>query len=137
MDPVIKHREISFCSITDKRDKSHDAVEHLKALDGVLLSHGLSSHTVHVAYDLNITNLENIEIHLSNSGFHLDNSILANIRRAVIFYCEEAHIENIHNEARNESEGDVHASDIIYQRQVKHPSHVCRDNRPEHWRKYL
>lgn len=137
MDPVIKHREISFCSVTDKSDKSKDAVELLKSLNGVLLSHELTSHTVHIAYDLNITNLEFIECHLSKSGFHLDNSILANIRRAVIFYCEEAHIENLHNEARNESEGDVHASDIIYQRQQKHPSHICRDHRPEHWRKYL
>ena len=137
MDPVIKHREVGFCSVTDKSNKSQGAVELLNNIDGVLLSHSLTSHTIHVAYDLHIIHLELIEEQLTKSGFNLDNSILANVRRAIIFYCEEAQLENLHNEARNESEGDVHAADIVNQRQRKHPSHVCRDNRPEHWRKYL
>ena len=134
---VIKHREIHFCSIHANPDQAHSAVFVINDLDGVMMSHALDHHRIKLAYDLHQITLEEIENILRNEGFHLDNSILAKIKRSIVFYCEEASRENSKNDRLIKEVHDKHKSDIIYLRPKKKKLCDCRDQRPEHWRKYL
>ena len=134
---VIKNREIHFCSIHANPDQAHSAVFIVNDLDGVLMSHALDNHRIKLAYDLDKITLEEIEVILSNEGFHLDNSILAKIKRSIVFYCEEASRENSRNERLIKEVHDKHKSDVIYLRPKKKKLCDCRDQRPEHWRQYL
>ena len=116
---VIKNREIHFCSIHANPDQAHSAVFIVNDLDGVLMSHALDNHRIKLAYDLDKITLEEIEFILSNEGFHLDNSLLAKIKRSIVFYCEEASRENSRNERLIKEVHDKHKSDVIYLRPKK------------------
>ena len=134
---VIKYREIHFCSIHADPDQAHSAVFIINDLHGVLMSHALNNHRIKIAYDLERITLIEIEDVLSNEGFHLDNSILAKIKRSIVFYCEEASRENSKSERLIREAHDKHKSDVIYLRPKKKKLCDCRDHRPEHWRHYL
>ena len=134
---VIKHREIHFCSLHANPDQAHSAVFVINDLDGVLMSHALDHYRIKLAYDLDHITLEEIENILRNEGFHLDNSILAKIKRSIVFYCEEASRENSRDDRLIREVHDKHQSDVIYLRPKKKKLCDCRDQRPEHWRQYL
>ena len=134
---VIKHREIHFCSLHANPDQAHSAVFVINDLSGVLMSHALDYHRIKIAYNLEQITLEEIEAVLRNGGFHLDNSVLAKIKRSIVFYCEEASRENSKNERLIQEVHDKHKSDVIYLRPKRKNLCDCRDHRPEHWRQYL
>lgn len=134
---VIKYREIHFCSIHADPNQAHSAVFIVNDLHGVLMSHALDHHRIKIAYNLEQITLIEIEDILSNEGFHLDNSILAKIKRSIVFYCEEASRENSKTERLIREAHDKHKSDVIYLRPKKKRLCDCRDHRPEHWRHYL
>ncbi|MDX2503687.1 MAG: hypothetical protein QNL62_04315 [Gammaproteobacteria bacterium] len=134
---VIKHREIHFCPLHANPNQAHSAVFIINDLSGVLMSHALDHHRIKIAYNLERITLEEIEAVLSNEGFHLDNSILSKIKRSIVFYCEEASLENSKNERLIQEVHDKHNSDVIYLRPKKKKLCDCRDHRPEHWRQYL
>lgn len=134
---VIKHREIHFCSLHANPDQAHSAVFVVNDLDGVLMSHALDHNHIKLAYNLDQITLEEIENILRNEGFHLDNSILAKIKRSIVFYCEEALRENSKDDRLIQEVHDKHKSDVIYLRPKKKKLCDCRDQRPEHWRQYL
>lgn len=134
---IIKHRDIYFCSLHVNPNQAHSAVFIINDLHGVLLSHALDQHHIKITYDLNRITLEEIEDILRYEGFHLNNSILAKIKRSIVFYCEEASRENSKNERLIEEVHDKHTSDVIYLRPRKKKLCDCRDHRPESWRHYL
>ncbi len=134
---LIKHREIHFGAIHYNPNQAHSAVFAVNDLPGVLMSHALNHHCIKIAYDLNRITLSEIENVLQNTGFHLDNSILAKIKRSIVFYCEEASRENNKQERLIEEVHNKHKSDVIYIRTKKKKLCDCRDHRPESWRQYL
>ncbi len=134
---VIRHREIHFCSLHSDPEQAHSAVFIINDLNGVLMSHVLDDHHIKVTYNLNRITLEEIEDVLRFEGFHLNNSILAKIKRSIVFYCEEASRENTKKERLIEEVHDEHTGDVIYLRHHKKKLCDCRDQRPESWRHYL
>lgn len=134
---VIKHREIHFCSLHVSPDQAHSAVFFINDLHGVLMSHALNHHQLKITYDLNRITLEEIEDVLRFEGFHLNNSILAKIKRSIVFYCEEASRENSKQERLIAEVHDKHTGDVIYLRPKKKKLCDCRDQRSESWRHYL
>ncbi len=134
---LIKHREIHFGTIHSNPNQAHSAVFAVNDLPGVLMSHTLNHHCIKIAYDLNRITLSEIENVLLNDGFHLDNSILAKIKRSIVFYCEEASRENNKQERLIEEVHNKHKSDVVYIRTKKKKLCDCRDHRPESWRQYL
>lgn len=133
----IKNREIHFCSVHANPDQAHSAVFTVNDLSGVLMSHALNHQCIKVAYDLNRITLADIENILQNEGFHLDNSIMAKIKRSIVFYCEEASRENNKQERLIEEVHNKHSSDVVYLWTRKKKLCDCRDHRPESWRRYL
>ncbi len=134
---AIKHRDISFCSLREDTNLSHSAVFIINDLSGVLMSHALNNRSVHIAYDLNYITFEEINAVLVNEGYHLDNSLLAKMKRSIAFYCEEAFRENSRREWALDEVHEQRKSELVYLRARKKSACECRDQRPEHWRKYL
>ncbi len=134
---LIKHREIHFGTIHADPNQAHTAVFAVNDLPGVLMSHALNDHCIKIAYDLNRITLAEIESILHNEGFHLDNSILAKIKRSIVFYCEEASRENNKQERLMEEVHNRHKSDVVYLPTRKKTLCDCRDHRSKSWRQYL
>ncbi len=127
----IKHREIEFNPLSSSDEQTvHCAGKFLNELDDILMAQALSEVCLHVAYDINVISLEKIELILNKAGFHLDNSLMSKLKRAIIYYAEET-IQN-NNQTQTELSPSI---DAAIQRYCKRP-HGCRDSRPKHWRNY-
>mgnify|MGYP003488956699 CR=1 FL=1 len=104
----------------------------LEGLDGLVVTAGPDGSRLLVRYHICEYTLEGLEAALVSQGFHLDNSLLNKLLRALHYYSEEAQCANlgVHSGLRH------HTLDIFIHRYQLLP-HGCRDNRPDHWRRYL
>ncbi|MDQ7076162.1 MAG: hypothetical protein Q9O24_13685 [Gammaproteobacteria bacterium] len=130
--PLIKHREIGFCQLHPDHQQAQNAALLLSDLDGVLdvtpLEDGLH---LQISYSLRETSLLQIETLLEKQGYHLDNTLLANLRRSLYHYSEETEIHNRYlDEEKNSTQN-------VFIRRYHQSEHGCRDNRPGYWRRYL
>lgn len=128
----IKHREIVFDPMHPDCGQAHTAVLSLADVAGVHRLQVISPHALWVTYDLLIISLQQIEEGLEEAGFHLSNKLLVKMRRALHYYTEETQRANA-----GCSNGDTSCTRKIFIARYRQLSHGCRDNRPEHWRKYL
>ena len=90
----------------------------------------LSPTSLLVSYDVHTLTLDMLEAVLIELGYHLDNNLLAKIKRALFHYTEETERANLGITKTSKDFSSVFIED--YQR---HP-HGCRDERPKHWRQY-
>jgi hypothetical protein len=129
---LIKHREICFCQLHPDPHQAQTVMLLLSDIDGILGVRLGEGERVQVSYDLSRLSLKIIDEALIELGFHLDNSLFNKLMRALHYYSEEAQCANLgcHRGGSN------HTLDIFIQR-YQHLPHGCRDNRPEHWRRYL
>jgi hypothetical protein len=134
-DPdTIKHREIGFSDPHPDPRQAHHAVLLLAGIDGVVdvsLDQD-SANTIHVTYDLRRVCLCVIETLLTELGFHLDNSLIAKLKRALYYYSEENERDN-----RDSVRDQDHSVRDIFMRCYRCKTHGCRDERPDYWRRYL
>ncbi len=127
----LKAREISFCVLHPDKSQAHSASLVLDGIDGLDTIRLLSDHTLHVRYDIKIITLQMIEEGLVESGYHLGNSLLIRLKRALFYYTEEIERENL---------GLSSASGVtpqVFINSYRKICHGCRDQRPEYWRNYL
>ncbi|GMQ89135.1 MAG: hypothetical protein BMS9Abin09_0593 [Gammaproteobacteria bacterium] len=132
-DPV-KYREIGFCNPHPDPQQALSAMLVLADIEGILrvTVPDRSRNAIHVKYDLNEISLFIIEDLLSELGFHLDNSLLAKLKRALYHYTEENELQSLGLHT-----GQDQSTREIFMRCYLGHSHGCRDERPQHWRKYL
>lgn len=132
-DPV-KTREIGFHNPHPDPQQALSAVLALSGIDGILNVSALASpqETIQITYDLNHVSLMLIEALLTELGFHLDNSLLAKLKRALYNYTEQNELENL---AAND--GQDHTTRDVFMQNYCGKLHGCRDERPDYWRKYL
>lgn len=129
---LIKHREIRFCPLHHDRTQAHSASLLLADLDGVFRVVPVEPHVMQISYDITRLTLHLLEGVLDELGYHLDNSLMAKLRRALYYYTEETQRANLGLDG-NTAPRDVK---VFVQRYAK-LRHGCRDERPEHWRNYL
>ncbi len=131
---TIKHREIGFSQPHPDPRQAESAVLVLSGIDGIVHVCVHDSHplTVCVSYDLSIISLNLIEDFLTELGFHMDNSLLCKLKRALYYFTEENQRANL---ALNRDQD--HNTRDIFVRNYRCKTHGCRDERPEYWRKYL
>ena len=132
-DPV-KHREIGFRDPHPDPQQAQTALLLLADIEGILsVSIPTPSHnTLHISYDLNLICLSVVEALLYELGFHLDNSLIAKLKRALYYYTEENELNTLEaGKSQDQNTRD------IFMRCYRCKSHGCRDERPEYWRKYL
>lgn len=99
-------------------------------IDGISHLELIETHKLTISYDVRVITLEIIEDTLIELGFHLDNSLLYKLKRALYYYTEQVQRENL-GHAKNQLTRNVFIN------RYDRLQHGCRDDRPEHWRKYL
>jgi hypothetical protein len=128
----IKHREVLFRGPHQDPHQARSAALLLSDLDGIHAVRLVEStdQVLHVTYDVHVICLQYIEEILIEVGFHLDNSLLVKLKRAIYYYTEQ-----VERETQGCRDGDCTRKLFIehYRRHL----HGCRDERPEHWRRYL
>jgi len=127
----IKTREIHF---HNENPASNDASEALRLLldaPGIENVCALSNNCIQVSYDIRQVTLQTLEAALLEVGFHLDNSLLAKIKRSLFYYTEETQLMNLgyqHDQASSTLD--------IFVNCYNQRKHGCRDKRPEYLRHY-
>jgi len=132
LDPHIKQRDIHFSTF---HPDDNQAVAAMRLLGGMPGIENLSVHSplrLSVRYHLAHFTLAEIEALLQELGFHLDNSLLVKLTRALFHYSDETERANLgcyHGQCKT-------TRDVFINRYQQRP-HGCRDTRPPHWRNYL
>jgi len=126
-----KHREVHFRAPPPAAEQAYHAAFALRKVEGVLRAHSSAGPVVHVSYDLTEVSLQLIECLLIELGFHLDNSLLAKLKRALYYYTEQAEQETLGCQR-----GRGNCTQAIFINRYQHLQHGCRDDRPDHWRHY-
>lgn len=132
VDDHVKRREIHFSAPHPDPDQAATGAALLAGTDGVLHAAARNPLTLCVQYRIDRICLAGIEASLAGHGLHLDNSLLAKLRRALVHYTEETEQDNL-GCPRGESNCTTQVFISSYQRR----EHGCRDERPKHWRRYL
>ncbi|SDX81581.1 hypothetical protein SAMN05421644_11460 [Allochromatium warmingii] len=131
-DEHIKHREILFHRIHPNPHQARTAAHFLLEADGILHAEPASPLLLHVRYNVLKTTLIEIEAALIELGLHLDTSLFNRLRRALHHYTDETVRANSGCE-RDERIITQH----LFAKRYALIEHGCRDERPEHWRRYL
>ncbi len=132
MNDWIKTREIAFSPLHPDPCQAESAAACLLPRDGVVEARALNPLRLLVRYDLLSITLEDIEAVLMERGFHMDNSLMSKLRRALAHYVEENQ-----RAALGCQRGQSNCLQRIYIHRYRNLPHGCRDKRPEHWRRYL
>lgn len=128
----IKHREIGFCSLHADTSQAQTAMLLFSDVKGILNLRLVHEHRIQISYDIRHLSLQMLEDVLTELGFHLDNSLLYKLKRALYYYTEEVQRENL-----GIGHADSNSTRKIFISRYSRLEHGCRDERPAHWRKYL
>ena len=125
-----KKREIVFSKFPPGQvPEAADDLNHLEALDA---APKFEKRAVDVAYELTDHTLRELDEHLVNKGFHLDNTLMTKLTRALIYYVEET---QLHNLGAPEKRIKRSAQEAYVQAWGHHP-HGDHDETPPEWREY-
>ena len=123
-----KDREIVFHLLPPGQvERARILLEGLDGLEATAASDGCR---LLVRYHVCEYTLEGLETALADQGFHLDNSLLTKLKRALAYFCEGVQRRNV---AANEP--DIKSQQAfmkVYERHL----HGDRDDTPEEWRAY-
>ena len=123
-----KDREIVFHPLPP--GQAERARVLLEGLDGLTVMTAADGCRLQVRYHVCEYTLEGLESALVEQGFHLDNSLLTKLKRALAYFCEGVQRRNV---AANEP--DIKSQQAfmkVYERHL----HGDRDDTPEEWRFY-
>lgn len=125
------------CDLEKSRDIEFSALPAGQAERALTLLQGLpglraeaEGARLHVHYSVCEYTLEGLEKALASQGFHLDNSLLNKLKRALAYFCENVQRRNI---AANEP--DIKSQQAFMKVYETH-LHGDRDDTPEEWREY-
>ena len=130
----VKRREIGFRDPHTDPQQALSAVLLLADVDGIVQasSPDPGRNSIVVVYDLGRISLRVIEALLTEFGFHLDNSLLSKLKRALYYYTEDNEMQSLHIHDDQDA-----STREIFMRCYRGKKHGCRDVRPEYWRNYL
>jgi hypothetical protein len=128
----IKQRQLNFRDLHPERNDARTAADFLDAVDGVLRTEPATPIALDLSYDLHKTCLQEIEEAVAELGLHLDNSLMYRIKRALYYYTEDTYREN-----QGYRRGGSNCTKRVFAKRYEALEHGCRDQRPEHWRRYL
>ena len=123
-----KDREIVFHALPP--GQAERARILLEGLDGLVVRIGPQCNCLRVRYHICEYTLEGLETALASQGFHLDNSLLSKLRRALAYFSESVQRRNV--EADVPDIKSQQAFITVYERHL----HGDCDDTPEEWRGY-
>ena len=125
-----KNREILFSKFPP--GQVPEAAGDLERLEEVDIEPKFERRSLGVAYDLQNHTLKELDEHLIDKGYHLDNTLMSKLTRALIYYVEDTQLHNMgapeKRLKRSSQEAYVHAWE-----QRPHGDH---DDTPPEWREY-
>lgn len=130
-EELYKHRIVQFCRFHPDPDQVRSAALWLQGVAGIRTVQPLSPNALAVEYDLRQVTLQCVECALRELGYHLDNSLLCKLKRALFYYTEETQRENL----AITQECEITQREVFVHR-YQHVAHGCRDPRAEYWREY-
>ncbi|MDP3440777.1 MAG: hypothetical protein U0989_16450 [Azonexus sp.] len=125
-----KSREILFAKFPP--GQVPEAAGDLQRLDEVEIEPQYEKRSLGVAYDLQSHTLKELDEHLIDKGYHLDNTLMSKLTRALIYYVEET---QLHNLGAPEKLLKRSSQDAYVQAWEHHP-HGDHDDTPPEWREY-
>ena len=131
-DNLRRHREIVFCTLHPDPDQAGTASALLDSVEGLDSVKKNAPHSIQVSYLITQLCLADIEALLIAHGFHLDNSLVHRMRRALVHYVEETQRANMGCDR-----GDSNCTTKVFINRYRKREHGCQDERPQHWRRYL
>lgn len=123
-----KTREIVFHPLP--AGQAERALALLQGLDGLVVEATKMPTHLRVRYHVCEYTLEGLETALSSQGFHLDNSLLSKLKRALAYFCEGIQRSNV-----EANEPDI-KSQQAFMKVYENHLHGDRDDTPEEWRDY-
>lgn len=123
-----KIREIAFHALPPGQAERARALLH--GLDGIEAHLAEPPTVLIVRYNVMHYTLDGLEAALIAQGFHLDNSLLQKLKRALARFCETVQRENVAINAPEVKSQKVFAR--VYEQQL----HGDKDETPEEWRSY-
>lgn len=123
-----KDREIVFHALPP--GQAERARILLEGLDGLAVGIGSQSNCLRVRYHICEYTLEGLETALTSQGFHLDNSLMSKLKRALAYFSESVQRRNVEADAPDIKSQQAFIT--VYERHL----HGDRDDTPEEWRSY-
>jgi hypothetical protein len=125
-----KHREILFSKFPP--GQVPEAADDLQRLEEVEVATRIEKRAVAVDYELQQHTLQELEAHLEDKGYHLDNTLMSKLTRALIHYVEDT---QLHNLGAPEKLLKKSSQKAYVQAWEQHP-HGDHDDTPPEWREY-
>ena len=91
--PIRKERSVLFSKFPP--GQVPEASDELAKIEHLEVEPHVEQRSVDVAYDLHEHSLEELETTLQDKGFHLDNTLMSKMIRALIYYVEETQLHNL------------------------------------------
>jgi len=128
--PIRKERNVLFSKLPP--EQVPEASSFLRQIEHLEVEPRTEKRAVGVAYDLNEHSLEELESSLADRGYHLDNTLMSKMMRALIYYVEETQLHNLEapDQPLKKSQNEAYT-----QAGERHP-HGDHDDTPPEWREY-
>ncbi|MCP4289038.1 MAG: hypothetical protein GY792_32225 [Gammaproteobacteria bacterium] len=129
---LIKQRQVHFTELHPNPNQAKAAADLLMGIEGIISASAESRLMLNVRYNVMLISLEQIEMGLVETGFHLSSKLLHALKRALYYYTEETQRAN-----NGCPRGDANCTKKIFVDRYTHRDHTLQDHRPAHWRRYL
>lgn len=130
-DPDLrKQREILFCKFPP--GQVPEAADHLQHQEGLDVEPRFEKRSIGVGYDLTNHTLKELEENLVDRGYHLDNTLMSKLVRALVYYVEETQLHNLGAPEKRLKRSSQEA----YIKAWEHHPHGDHDDTPLEWREY-
>lgn len=125
-----KHREILFAKFPP--GQVPEAADALTTLEAVAAQPLVEKRSVGVDYELTQHTLQELEDHLEDQGYHLDNTLMSKLVRALVHYVEDTQLHNLQAPEKRLKRSATEA----YVQAWEHHPHGDHDDTPQEWREY-
>lgn len=125
-----KQREILFSRFPP--GQVPEAADDLKRMEEVEVAAKSEKRAVEVTYELQLHTLEELENHLEDKGFHLDNTLMSKLTRALIHYVEDTQLHNLGAPEKRLKR----SAEEAYVKAWEQRPHGDHDDTPPEWREY-
>ncbi len=127
---LYKKREILFAKFPP--GQAPEAADDLRRMDELEVETQYDKRLIDVAYDLRQHTLRELDEHLVDKGYHLDNTLMTKLTRALIYYVEDTQLHNIGAPEKLIKPSAQEA----YIKAWEHHPHGDHDDTPVEWREY-
>ena len=128
--PIRKERSVLFSKFPP--GQVPEASDVLAKIEHLEVEPHVERRSVDVAYDLREHSLEELETTLEDKGFHLDNTLMSKLTRALVYYVEDTQLHNMEAPEKRLKRSSQEA----YVKAWEHRPHGDHDDTPPEWREY-